>query len=135
MCTLRIFGVGLDADALLAAVPLAAAAVHRRGEPRFPTRPGGPSHEHSNINVAVSNAGFDELAVQIQDAQRFLRERERELRAALSYPGVDGCLLDFPVATRDVMVQSDIFPASLLAEMGALGMDLEISRYPQCSPE
>jgi hypothetical protein len=134
VCTLRIFGATLDPDALLAAVPLVASAVHRRGEPRVRTRPDGPLNEQSTINVAVSNAGFDKLALQIQDALSFLRLHERDLRAARSYPGVDGCVFDFPLETRDVMVQSDFFPASLLKEMGALGIDLEVSRYPASSP-
>jgi hypothetical protein len=136
VCTLRIWGKALDIDAFLAAIPLRAAATHRRGESRFPrTKPGGTLNQVSTINVGVSDADFSDLSAQLEDARAFLREHMEHLRAARSYPGVEGLVLDFPVQKRDALVQSDTFPAALLAEMGSLGIDLEISLYPQFSSE
>jgi len=92
-------------------------------------------NKDSSISVGVSDADFSDLAAQLADAQAFLRERTEQLRAARSYPGVEGLVFDFPIRARDVAVQSDTFPAALLAKLGALGIDLEISRYPQSASE
>ncbi len=54
---------------------------------------------------------------------------------AQSFPGVEGLTFDFPMETRDGATQSDRFPAQLLAHMGALGIDLEVSRYPSSMSE
>ena len=131
MCTLRIHGADLDPDALLRAIPLRAAAIHRRGEPRLPSKPQGACHETSNINVAVSNAEFSDLPGQIADVRTFVREHAESLRAARSYDRVSGMVFDFPIALRDVAVHCERLPAALLAEVGALGIDLEISIYPE----
>ncbi|MBL8924338.1 MAG: hypothetical protein JNJ54_36150 [Myxococcaceae bacterium] len=98
---MRIFGQALDVDALLRAVPLRAAAVHRRGEPRLKTKPHWALLTGSTINVTVSDAAFSDRQGQVRD----------------------------PLEDRDVAFQSDTFPAALLGELGALGIDLEVSRY------
>lgn len=130
MCTLRIAGDLLDVDALLQAVPLTAAAVHRRGEPRYASKPDGRRNETSGVNVGVSNADFSSLRGQISDALAFLTTHRKALESARRFPGVDTMFLDLPVEERDVMVQSDRFPAALLGQLGALGIDLVLSRYP-----
>jgi hypothetical protein len=48
---------------------------------------------------------------------------------------VDGVSLDFGIVRRDVVVQSDDFPATLLALMGELGVSLMVSSYPPAQGE
>lgn len=131
MCTLRIGGTNLDVDALLRAVPLQAAAIHRKGEPRFSKKPEGRRNESSVVNVGVSNAEFSDLSGQVADAIAFLRDHAEELRTARLFDGVEHLVFDFAIEERDVFAQSDVFPAPLLALLGNLGIDLEVTRYPQ----
>lgn len=136
MCTLRISGQDLDPDALVRAVHLPVATVHRRGEPRLPaSQPDGPIHENSNINIGVSDADFTDLASQVVEAQAFIGSHAEQLRLARAFPGVDSLVFDFAIEERRVPVQSDRFPSTLLMQLGALGIDLEVSRYPAAEPE
>ena len=102
-----------------------------RGEAFLPeTQPHGRKRESSGLNVVVSEAGFHEFAEQLQDALEFLTECATEVQRLVSFPGVTGVVLDFAIAWRDVVAQSDQFPAALVRLAGACGIALELSHYP-----
>jgi hypothetical protein len=82
------------------------------------------------LNVVVSEAGFHEFAEQLEDAVEFLTENAGEVRKLVAFPGVTGAVLDFGIAWRDVVAQSDRFPAELVRLAGASGIALELSHYP-----
>lgn len=46
-----------------------------------------------------------------------------------SYPGVEEMCLDFAIRRRDIVAQSDLFPAELLWQAGALDIDLVVTHY------
>jgi hypothetical protein len=130
-CVLRIGGADLDADGLVAECGLSAYRISRKGEPsRLRSR--GPNVA-STIHVEVSSADFEELEEQVRDAIAFLDEHEAALRRARSFPGVEYAVLDFGVDLRDVAINCKRFPAALLLRAGALGVDIEVSLYPQPS--
>lgn len=85
------------------------------------------------MNVSVSEREFSDLQGQITDAIRFLSENADELRGLRTLDGVEQVALDFPIQSRDVAVQRDCFPATLLALMGDLQIALIISKYPEPS--
>ena len=79
----------------------------------------------------MSNADFSNLSAQILDAKLFLLQHVADLQTVQRFPGVESITLDFAIETRDVAVQSESFPADLLATLGRLGIDLTVSIYPQ----
>ena len=128
---LRASGPDFDVDAFVAACDWHIAKVFRRGEPLLPaTRPDGRKHGQSGLNVVVSEAGFHQFAEQVRDAVEFLADGGDEVRRLVNFPGVAGVVLDFGIARRDVVAQSDQFPADLVRLAGACGIALELSHYP-----
>lgn len=130
-CVLRASGTDLDPEAFLAKSALRASAVYRKGEPRLglARRPGAPEWLSSGFHVAVSEADFDDLPGQIEDALRFLAEHEEELRRLGRFEGVETVCLDFAIDRKAVAIQSDVFDAELLWRAGALDIDLVVSHY------
>jgi hypothetical protein len=134
-CVLRAIGVGFDVDGFLSDSDFAAAAVFRRGESRLPGAPDSPRLSASGFNLAIGQAGFEDLEGQIREAARFLNEQEDELRRLASYPGVEEVCLDFGVPRREVAAQNDVFPADLLWRLGALDIDLVLTHYAVAEKE
>ena len=92
-------------------------AIFRRGEP---SRTRGV-RETSGINLALSDAGFDEFTRQAEEATTFLEAHKEDLLRLRNYPGLESMNLDFGIASRDVYVQNDYFPPSLIRLAGELG--------------
>jgi hypothetical protein len=126
-CVFRASGQSFEVDAFLRESALSAHPVFRRGSPRLPGS--GSLASTSGFNVAVSDAEFDNLREQIDDALAFVRRHEAEIRRLRSFPGVETVCLDFGVPWRDVVAQTDTFPPELLRVMGDLGIELTVSHY------
>jgi len=77
----------------------------------------------------VSEAGFGDLAAQVDDAIEFLRANTAELALMINEDSASG-VLDFAIEWRDAAVQYDSFPADLVRAAGNLGLALELSHYP-----
>ena len=135
MCVLRVTGKEFDADKYLALSGLSAIKVFHLGEPRFKSRPEGACSKFSGFNVAVSDASWEGVRTQVEDAIVFLKEHEHALTMLRSAPGVEDMRLDFPVDLRidrvNVMSQFDYFPPELVSLAGKLGLGIEISVYPR----
>ena len=82
----------------------------------------GTQHFH------VSDAEFDNLNAQIDDAVSFLERYRVDIQTLMAAPDAYG-VLDFAMDTRAVCVQIDHFPASLVRAAGNLGLALELSSY------
>ena len=123
---LRCHGDAFDVDAFIARTPLDVRTVWRRG---LPWRPGAREAAHtSGFAVEVSRA--TERVAQVADAERFVTGFADELATLVGWPGVERVWLDFLVASRlgaDVLGHAETFPATLLAALGALGLDLEVT--------
>jgi hypothetical protein len=135
MCVLRVSGESFDAEKYLSLSGLTANRVFHAGEPRFTSKPDGKRNQSSGFSVDVSDAPWDSVRGQVEDAVAFLREHEPALTMLRSAPGVEDMRLDFAVDLRidrvHIMAQFDYFPPELVARAGALGLGLEISVYPR----
>jgi hypothetical protein len=132
MCVLRVSGKAFDAEKYLALSGLTTGRIFRAGEPRFKSSPEGKRNQSSGFTVDVSDASWEDLRTQVQDAVAFLKEHEQGLTMLRSAPGLEDMRLDFPVDLRiNVMAQFDYFPPELVSRAGALGLGIEISVYPR----
>lgn len=132
---LRASGPDFDVDAFVADDWHIAKVFHRGEAPLPKTRPNGRKRQDSGLNVVVSEAGFHEFADQIEDAVEFLTDSASEVRKLVGFAGVTSVVLDFGIAWRDVVAQSDRFPAELVRLAGACGIALELSHYPVSDSE
>ena len=127
---LRLSGVLLDVDALLASTTLQPLAVFRKGEPRFSRRLDGPRHAASGVNFAVSAAEMGDFSSQLQETLAFVKSHAKSLRQLTAFPGVESAAIDFGAEIHPPQWCSFTFPPELLAAMGACGIELELSVYP-----
>lgn len=134
-CVLRVIGTSFDVDAFLAESELRPQAVFHRGEARLPGLPDASTWSASGFNLGVSDEGFHDLAPQVREAGRFLNQHEDELRRLGAFPGVEEVCLDFGIARRDIPMQSEVFPADLLWQAGALDIDLAVTHYAVAGEE
>ena len=130
MAVLRAVGPDFDVNAFLAGCTLTVCHEYRRGEPLDPAHPGGRLNRLSGVSIEVSDAGFDQFAEQVAEAVAFLGAEGVQIRRLVAWPGVGGVTLDFGLAWRDVVAQTDHFPAELVRLAGELGLALELSHYP-----
>jgi len=133
---LRASGETFDVDASIKHHPLDTIVVHRKGKPKYPqSRPDGPRNDQSSLNIVVSNADFDNIDQQIDDAIAYLSDKVNadKITKLMSHPGVDGACLDFGVelnTNEEFCFQGFVFPADLTKLAGELGLDIELSIYP-----
>jgi hypothetical protein len=85
--------------------------------------------ENEAVHFNVSEADFGEFKAQIEDAISFLHLHNADVKLLMGDPGANG-VLDFAIEWREVAVQFDSFPATLVREAGNLGLSLELSHYP-----
>lgn len=131
-CVLRVSGRNFDIDSFVSRSSFKPLIIFRRGQRRFQNSTITPEEE-SGMNVSVSEREFADLPGQITDAIQFLTENADELKRLRTLDDVEQVALDFPIQRRDVAVQRDCFPATLLALMGELQIALIISKYPEPS--
>ena len=128
---LRASGADFAVDDFLTASKLTPISIFRKGEPRFPaSQPDGQRFVRSGANFLVSDAEFEDLALQIEESLAFLREFKLEIRALRQFPGLELLSLDFAVDTHPPHWSSFSFPFELLVAAGELEMDLDLSVYP-----
>jgi hypothetical protein len=127
-CVLRVRGANFNVDEFLAKSTLQPLIVARRGQAQYPN---GPVPDTSGFHVAVSDANFSQLQVQIEDAIRFLERNQNELARLAASPGIEKLSLDFGIEERSVAAQTERFPPNLLRAVGALGIWLEFTLYPR----
>lgn len=82
--------------------------------------------EEEWANFVVSDAGFDDLAAQIDDAIAFLKGRTEDVARLMDLPSAEGWL-DFGVADRNRPSRSNAFPPELVCLAGKAGIGLEVS--------
>lgn len=131
-CIFHLSGQDLDVDALQRLSPVAPCAVFKKGEP-VSTRPNSRLSPISGINLELSDADFEDFERQQADTLAFLQTHGAALQKMRELPGVERASIDFGIAMRDVVVQSDIFPAELIASIAQLRCSLELSQYPVSS--
>ncbi|MBZ9752945.1 hypothetical protein K7W42_19075 [Deinococcus sp. HMF7604] len=146
-CILRVYGY-FDVTAFLAETAFASHWVWREGDLLGrPPRPVGDS----GFLLATSQAEFDQPGQQIEDTILFLETHHASLLAlhqrltatdpTLNHSDME---LDFGIEDRvgmldekgrEIVHQSDHFPAALIRLAGEVGLSLSVSRYPRTLPE
>jgi hypothetical protein len=130
-CVLRVRGASFKVDEFLANSTLRPLVVVRRGHAQYPN---GPVPDASGFHVAVSDANFSQLQVQIEDAIRFIERNQNELARLAASPGIEKLSLDFGIEERSMAAQTERFSPNLLRAVGALGIWLEFTLYPEHRP-
>jgi hypothetical protein len=125
-CVLRAIGSDFDVDGFLKDSEVTGAAVFHRGEARDPGMTEGPRRAASGFNLEIGAASGDDLDTLIQEAGRFLRRHEDELRRLGSFAGVEEVCLDFVLPRQDASGPA-VFPADFLWQTGALDIDLVVT--------
>jgi hypothetical protein len=134
VCVLRAYGAEFDPDEFLEGSELTPAFVFRRGELQIPELEEGPQHEMSGIHFTVSEASWQTLVGQVEDAEQYLKTHTSDLLRLVAFRGVEQVSLDFPLDLRlsqTTWMQSDRFPARLAKLAGDIGIDLEFSIYSE----
>ena len=131
-CILRVWGADLAVDALAIATPLTPYRLSRKGEHRHNS---ARQFDRSSAHFSVSDLDLDEFEGQVGETIRFLEQHSAELKRILAFPGVEGAVLDFGLAWRDVAAQVDRLPAALITLAGNLGIGIELSHYSVSEPD
>ena len=121
-CVLRASGSDFDVEAFLDDSPLEPCSVWHRGETRSRDR----VHNDSGFNLDI---GSGEVSAQIAGVVQFMIAHDVEMRRLCSCTSIE-IILDFAIARRDVFVQCDSFPATLIRLAGSLGLGIELTQYP-----
>ena len=125
-CMLRVGWINLNVDKLLE-IDLKPDSFYKKGEYRTKKS----THMRSGARYLVSSADFSNFEDQKKDAIRFLSDNANLIKMIMSIPELEGAELDFGIRSRDVLVQSDSFPAELAKLAGGLGIDIMLSLYPE----
>lgn len=123
---LRATGATFDVDSFLKKSRFRPAVTYRKGQRRRPASRG--SQVSSGFNLVVSDSD-DPLETQVEYALTFLRDNREELIRLARFGGVESLVLDFACPQSEVATRSARFPAELLTEAGALGIDIHLSFY------
>ena len=133
MSTLLAVGSEFDVDKFLAASPIKPLIVYHPGDVWRSTKPGGRRLTRSGFLADVSTKDSDNLSGQIEDAKVFLKDHGAELRRLVAFPGCEYVEIEFTIDLRigkDIVMQSDTFPADLLLLAGACGVDITVTVQP-----
>ena len=124
-CILRIGGLDVAIDRLVAQTALKPYRVDHKGRRKSATR----VHEWSAAHYLVSDRDFDDLRGQVSDAVMFLEANAAEVAALVAFPGVQEPVLNFGI-NGAAGVLNDWIPAQLAKLAGGLGLAIELSHYP-----
>ncbi len=123
-CMLRVSG-NFDPDLFLIDSRWDAETIYRCGEAYVLRKVA----ENSGFTVVVSDATFDEIQEQIQDALQFLRAYGDELGRLKAVPQT-AASLDFGLARREKNLACFVsFPPELIELAGRLGLGVDVSLY------
>jgi hypothetical protein len=128
-CVLHFTGDDVILDHLIAVCPVQPDTQFLKGEPRS-SRPGARLNRTSGVAIVISDADFDDFEAQKSEALGFLTTHKVALEKLRALPGIDCASLDFGIAMRNVIVQSDGFGEELIAIIAQLRLGLVLSQYP-----
>jgi hypothetical protein len=124
-CVLRATGDNFQIKKFMESSPLVPWNVFCKGERKSSSR----VWETSGITIVVSDSYGSDLASQIRCVIEFLRDNRAELVRLRKFDGVEEMQLDFGVTGHNGFLQSNLFPAELIAIAGDLQMGIELSIY------
>ena len=122
-------GDTVKVEDLVALCPVEPTVTFRKGEPRS-MRPNARSCATSGISFCVSDARFEAFERQKADAIAFLAKHAAALAKLSDLPGLEHASIDFGIAMRNVVAQSDGFDSELIRLLAPLRLELVLSQYP-----
>ncbi len=126
-CILRISGEELNIEEMLQASSLTYDRIWRRGETRSIT---GKLNTHSGVQFIVSEADFEEFAIQQSDAIKFLRKNIDIILKMAEFPNVQNKVLDFGVSiTEDNVAVMSYFSPEFINLAAKCTLGIEVSCY------
>lgn len=131
-------GAALDVDQALAAVSFEPYLVYRKGDLTRGRKP--QVREKAGFWLYASTASANDLPLQCEEAEKFLQKHFDEI---LSIQGVDDAELDFAYDCRlgtgeggkEIMLQCDYLPASLIKICGELSIGIALTLFPPCDED
>src|ERR1035438_3455461 len=124
-CVMRVSGLDLDIDKLLATVALKPQIIFRKGQSRLNSKPEGPLSARSGATFDVSHADFSQLDQQVKEALFFLETNEEQLFRFKGFPGVDGLTWGGPVSRGKIQLRMRNTPVAVsVSKVGARLQDL-----------
>ena len=128
-CVMHFTGDTVNVEDLVALCPVEPTVAFRKGEPRS-SRPNARLCATSGISFCVSDAEFEDFEAQKVDAVAFLAKHGTALAKLRDVPGLQHASIDFGIAMRNVVAQSDGFEAELIQLLAPLRVELVLSQYP-----
>lgn len=129
-CYLWVAGKYFDIDGFLEKTKLEVDRVGYKGKPRYKSHPDKLIARHNSLQVKVSDVGFDEFNMQVQDAVKYLTDNFKKLDYIKSIDTIEYANLRFGMnSTPDKPIQSIYYPPELIKLCGELGLSLEVSIY------
>lgn len=134
MCVLRAYGANFDPAAYLSGGSLLKSIVIRQpGDPVYDRRLARGKGAEKGFHVGVSDRPPSDWDGQVQDATRFLRAHEGELRSLRARSDVTSLHLDFPTeanpAERNVIIWGQGFPLEFMRAAADAGVDVYVTVY------
>jgi hypothetical protein len=124
MSVLRAWGDNFDVDKFLKTSDIDPCLVYHTDDRR-----GMGTWGTNGFNAPFSDAEFEDIETQINDAIAFLQRYKSELKRLVGFDSVESVCLDFALRQRDAFMFSDSLPAKLLALADNLGIDIVMSYY------
>lgn len=132
MCVLRVLANRKTLSDFLSELRFPFCTEHDKGTTPMFGRDKDKPHRRAGFNTLVSRKQWDDLPGQVTDAIRFLRRNKHHLNR-LRTEFKASASLDFPRSLRigrNVVVQCDFLPATLISLAGELGIGIEMTLYP-----
>ena len=120
-CVLRVSGVDLNPEDALQHMSLHAISIWHKGDIRRKIC--------TDAGFVVNVSDRETLSEQVEEAVQFVTAQRAALKELCSDTTIEDIRLDFGIALRDAVVQTNIFPRPLVQLAGECGIVLELSQY------
>lgn len=129
-CVLSIIGTNLDIDAFVETAGMPDFDKMYKGEPI--NKVSSRIARYSSIGIEISNAGFDDVKTQIEEATKFLIRHRDNLKHIATTKEIEFATIDFGVDSmvdENHLTQGFYFTMPLIKICAELGIEIQLSLY------
>lgn len=129
-CVLTVLGKELDIDSFVANTGILGFDKKYKGDIISISRK--KNLEYSYASIVISDADFDELDLQLSEAELFLNEHKNNLKCIATTQGIDYATINFgsnSSINNENPTQAFFFPPTLLLLCAELKLGLELTVY------
>ncbi len=134
MCILHVSSLTCSFKSFLGQTSLPVYRSHEQGDKARKMR--DVYYDHYGFSCTVSEREWTDLDGQFEDAEKFIRKYEDEIKLLYESFEISDVRFDFPYECRlngrDVCVQGDYLPASFAGLCGKYNIGIALSHYPAC---